>query len=318
MELNEPRAKKHCRLPQQLPLPVIFSNNNTWHKIKGVFNGNSVIVEDKNDMKNIIAMGYFGKANFSRSYPQFTHETKTEIIRSRQYIRRKSWSEKYKNKKIQKIIVVPDSDEERMDEYFVNLKPEYKLDQAGIRETVWLSLEEAFFLFYMITCLNIHQENKMLTVDEAWLIFSENNKYFQYDYVIYSHFRAKNWVVKPGIKFGGDYCKKNITFQIFNIYEFLFLVLYKEGPPFYHASYVVIIDIVNNNLERIQSLCRRTMDNVSLLGLNRLCETAGKELLIAQIILPEDDKVEVHYDNLTTFSVREILMRRWICTQENN
>lgn len=96
---------------------------------------------------------------------------------------------------------------------------------------------------------------------------------------------------------------------------YFFSVLYKQGPPFYHASYVVIINILNKNLERIESLSRRNMDNVFLLGLNRLCETAGKELLIAQVILDENNTV--HYEQLENITVKEILLRRWISTQEN-
>lgn len=56
-------------------------------------------------------------------------------------------------------------------------------------------------------------------------------------------------------------------------------MLYKQGPPFYHATYIVIIEVVNENDERNESLTNRPMDNVSLLGLNRLCETAGKVIM---------------------------------------
>lgn len=207
MELNEPRAKKFCRLSTNLPLPVIFNKDNSLRIIKGLFNGYSVIVEDKNDMKNIISMGYFGKANFSRSYPQFADGNKTEILRLRQYNRRKEWSEKNKSKETNKVIVVPDSDEETSNDYFTNLKPEYRLDQSGIKETVWLGLDEAFFLSFVVTCLNIYADDRILTASEAWNIFSECNPHFKYDYAVYFYFRAKNWVVKPGIKFGGDYRK---------------------------------------------------------------------------------------------------------------
>lgn len=91
-------------------------------------------------------------------------------------------------------------------------------------------------------------------------------------------------------------------------------MLYKQGPPFYHASYVVIIDVVNENLERIENLSRRSMDTVPLLSLNRLCETAGKELLICQVIWPQD--VSIDYRNISNIVIKENLMRRWISSQE--
>ena len=46
---------------------------------------------------------------------------------------------------------------------------------------------------------------------------------FAHQYAVYHHFRAKGYVVKEGTKFGGDF------------------LLYKEGPPFYHALYCVRI-----------------------------------------------------------------------------
>ncbi|KAJ8915013.1 hypothetical protein NQ315_015987 [Exocentrus adspersus] len=294
MELTEPRPKKKCRLTENLPLPMIFKKDGTLRQFKGEFNGFSVVVEDEEDMKHLISMGYFGKANLSRSYPQF-NQSKTEIIRERQYCKRKELAEKFSDKKSRKkVIVVPDSDED--EDYFTNLQAKYQIDESGIKETVWLGLEEAFFLAGAVNCLNIYYQGRCLGLDEAWSLFTTNDSNFIYNYVVYYYFRAKNWVVKPGIKFGGDF------------------LLYKQGPPFYHASYVVIIDIVNENLERIHE--RRSMDNIPLLGLNRLCETAGKELLVCQVIWPRNAQID--YKNISQVVIKETLLRRWISNQERN
>lgn len=51
-------------------------------------------------------------------------------------------------------------------------------------------------------------------------------------------------------------------------------MLYKQGPPFYHASYVVIICVVDKELKLVEN--RRSFKKTHLMGLNRLCETAGK------------------------------------------
>lgn len=206
MELIEPRPKKHCRFSKNIPLPVISKRDGSLHKFKGVFNNFCVIIEDEQDMKNIISMGYFGKANLSRSYPQF-NQSKTEIIRARQYERRKDWAKMYSDQKSKrKVIVVPDSDEEKED-YFVNLQPHYQIDESNIKETVWLSIEESFFLASAVKCLDIYYENKCLSLDKIWSMFSTDDSYFIQNYIVYYYFRAKNWVVKPGIKFGGDFCK---------------------------------------------------------------------------------------------------------------
>lgn len=94
-------------------------------------------------------------------------------------------------------------------------------------------------------------------------------------------------------------------------------MLYQQGPSFYHASYIVIIDILDNKQERINSLTRRSFDNLTLHGLNRLCETTGKELLILQIILPEQ-KATLSFADIKNVHVKEVLIRRWISNQENN
>lgn len=62
------------------------------------------------------------------------------------------------------------------------------------------------------------------------------------------------------------------------------------------------------------------MDNLSLHGLNRLSETAGKELLILQIILTEkfDTDIKFNYKDIGQLEVKEVLLRRWISNQENS
>lgn len=88
-------------------------------------------------------------------------------------------------------------------------------------------------------------------------------------------------------------------------------MLYKHGPAYYHASYVVIIDVVDEEtLERLPELCRRSMEVPNVVGLNRLCETMGKELLIFQILWPKGLTVVLN-DDIKKFKVKEILMRRW-------
>lgn len=55
------------------------------------------------------------------------------------------------------------------------------------------------------------------------------------------------------------------------------LVLYKQGPPFYHASYIVIIDVLDGDLLiRDESKPMHKSTWSSLLGLERLSETAAK------------------------------------------
>lgn len=55
------------------------------------------------------------------------------------------------------------------------------------------------------------------------------------------------------------------------------LVLYKEGPPFYHASYIVIVQVADADSLIVNSaMSNRSVTWNSLFGLERLSETAAK------------------------------------------
>lgn len=205
MNLREPRRKKYYKPNKHLPLPM-FENYNKLREYSGVFNGFSVIIENPDEMFQIYLNGYFGKGNLSRSYPNFIENDKNvSIIRKRQFLKRKFWSDKFAQKKIHKILVVPDSDSDNED-YFRNLKPEYQIDSSYLKEHLQLSLEEAFFLFDAVKCLKIYQNKANLSSEEAWMLFSQSEKSFIPNYAVYYYFRTKNWVVKSGLKFGGDFC----------------------------------------------------------------------------------------------------------------
>ncbi|KAL1494436.1 hypothetical protein ABEB36_010035 [Hypothenemus hampei] len=297
MELREPKAKKQCRISEDSVLPIILKKDGSVKKTLGYFNGFSVVINDPNDMKTVISKGYFGKARFSRSYPQF-NKTETEILRHRQFVNRNSTFDKFTDEnRPRKVIVLPDSDSDN-EEYFTNLQPKYEMDRSGQLETVWLGLEEAFFLNNAIKCLDISFNNKLLSSQELWELFQTKQHNFVRNYIVYFYYRAKNWVVKPGIKFGGDF------------------MLYKQGPPFYHASYVVVIEVVDENSKRNEELTNRAMDSISILGLNRLCETSGKELLICTLRWPENNILS--FDNFSQIKVQEVLVRRWIASQERD
>lgn len=206
MELPEPKRKKHCRLAPDLPLPIVLKKDGSVKKFQGSFNGFTVVVDDIEDMKAIISKGYFGKANFSRSYPQLIKPGLVNIIRKRQFDHRKELTRNCKGQRPEKVITVPDSDSETED-YFTNLQPKSEIDYSGLKETVWLGLEEAFFLASVVKCLNVTWNNDTLQIPDLWRLFEATDPNFVKNYVVYYYYRAKNWVVKPGIKFGGDFSK---------------------------------------------------------------------------------------------------------------
>jgi len=80
----------------------------------------------------------------------------------------------------------------------------------------YLLLEEAFFLCYTLECLDIQEENgSTINVHECWKRFNTVKKDFAYSYAVYHYYRSKEWVVKPGWKYGGEYGKQ-YQFNDFN------------------------------------------------------------------------------------------------------
>nr|CAD7392357.1 unnamed protein product [Timema cristinae] len=198
----------------------------------------------------------------------------------------------------EKVLVVPDSDSE--DENFLDhISPRIEPEVFPVREMLHLTLEEAFFLSYALGCLQVLDLfGNTLTVVDTWGLFSESQKDFVQKYVAYHHFRSKGWVVKPGLKFGGDF------------------LLYKQGPMFYHASYIVLVEVIKvEDQTRDIVLSRRALTWTRLIGYNRVAEASGKEVLVCQVVWPSVPTIDSPA-LLSHFSVAEVLLRRWISSQE--
>lgn len=430
MNLQEPKKKRHVKLKEQLPLPIVLGSKNEWITYTAHLTDLGSCIIDPSEIVAVHSMGYFGKGSLSRGFPSFgkTRYGVPPVIRNRQWLRRQEWlkqfnelsmeanskhtnleeskcelsysknpdeddikslknpakenipkiieidtnsvslNEKHKesqqidkrlevngtnsnsmkeddsliiienkfnkqcnntdnsirksmeseernffadfnlkendvcftdnNTDVQnKLLVLPDSDSET-ENYLREIKPKIECESFPIQETLHLTFEETFFLLYGLGCLNlIDFDGNLLDIDSAWHIFCKTDKNFVSKYVVYHYFRSKGWIVKPGLKYGGDF------------------LLYKQGPPFYHASYIVIIDILDGDtLVTDQSKCMHKLTWNSLLGLERLSETAAKEILFAQVLWPSSalhTSNTLSVDSLSEFSVRELLWRRW-------
>uniref|UniRef100_A0A8C3S993 tRNA-splicing endonuclease subunit Sen2 n=1 Tax=Chelydra serpentina TaxID=8475 RepID=A0A8C3S993_CHESE len=156
-----------------------------------------------------------------------------------------------------------------------------------IFEYLQLSLEEV--------CLIIEP----LTILKLWEVFSEVQPNFKTTYMAYHYFRSKGWVPKVGLKYGTD------------------LLLYRKGPPFYHASYSVIAELVNDSF--VGSL-RRPLNWMSLSGLNRTTMNVSKELMLCYLIRPCDmtEKEMSSPDCLKRIKVQELIVNRWVSSRERS
>ncbi|XP_043834895.1 tRNA-splicing endonuclease subunit Sen2 [Dromiciops gliroides] len=168
-----------------------------------------------------------------------------------------------------------------------------------IFEYLQLGLEEAFFLVYALGCLNIYYEEEPLTILKLWEAFHLVQPTFRATYMAYHYFRSKGWVPKVGLKYGTDF------------------LLYRKGPPFYHASYSVIIELVNDSFE---GSLRRPFSWKSLAGLNRITANVSKELMLCYLIRPSNmtDKEMESPECLKRIKVQEVILNRWVSSRERS
>ncbi|KAK2915580.1 tRNA-splicing endonuclease subunit Sen2 [Channa argus] len=169
----------------------------------------------------------------------------------------------------------------------------------SLSEYLQLSLEEAFFLVYGLGCLSVYQHQEPLSVMELWRMFRSLCPDFVSSYAAYHHFRSRGWVPKRGgaSKYGVD------------------LMLYRKGPPFYHASYSVVVERVDS---AFRGCALRPFSWRSLAALSRITANVSKELMLAYVISPADLS-EAELDSpvcLSRFSVQEVIVSRWVSSRE--
>ncbi|XP_027858469.1 tRNA-splicing endonuclease subunit Sen2 isoform X2 [Xiphophorus couchianus] len=177
---------------------------------------------------------------------------------------------------------------------------EVRRSPLALTEYLQLSLEEAFFLVYSLGVLSVYQQQEPLSVVQLWRKFRLLRPDFVSSYAAYHHFRSRGWVPKGGggAKYGVD------------------LMLYRKGPPFYHASYSVVVERTGESLGGAAAL--RPFSWRSLAALSRITATVSKELMLCYIIYPTDLS-EDDLDSpvcLSRLKVQEVIVSRWVSSRE--
>lgn len=85
-----------------------------------------------------------------------------------------------------------------------------------------------------------------------------------------------------------------------------FLVLYKCSPIFYHSSFVVVINVNEQNNKLLSSW-------QSLFGCSRTIEATNKDLIVCTVHGPEYE--EGAPIDLTKYTVTDTIVRRWLPTR---
>ncbi|XP_041804950.1 tRNA-splicing endonuclease subunit Sen2 isoform X2 [Chelmon rostratus] len=160
------------------------------------------------------------------------------------------------------VLVVPDSD-------VCGGVRQVRRIPVSLTEYLQLSLEEAFFLVYSVGCLSVYLHQEPLSIIQLWRTFRSLQPNFVSLFAAYQHFRSRGWVPKVGggAKYGVDF------------------MLYRKGPPFYHASYSVVIERVD---DAFRGSALRPFSWRSLAALSRITSNVSKELMLCYIIYPAD------------------------------
>jgi tRNA-intron lyase len=312
-KLSEPRRKKRRRdvVPQQtLPIPIasltgIEADNANWRWYEGTLVRNVVEVStDPQAIKILSTMGFFGeikKSGNNRDVDKFVsvedfdpiltpcdEDTLSELIGKNATNVAVDQNETSSSSENDDIVEETPTVDKRQG------WGKWKKENIA-KDVLVLESYEAFFLAYGLGCLRVKSltsPDDVMTIDDLWRHFSQCDANFRYRYVAYHHFRSKNWVVRNGTKFGNDF------------------LLYKEGPPFYHASYSVRVQTDRSDGINL------TWSELS--ALNRVTESAAKELLILEVSescpkINADSLVTEYLDNV---NVKEVLVRRWVAAQK--
>lgn len=219
-QITYPTAKKWRfwqRNKKYRPFPIerISDNNN---KFIGYFTGLSVEIQDENEICTIYDNGCYGISSKTKGTPR--------AIYAKEVPKRKfdEADESVSANKIYRKEVNTTIHPEHIDDKPINLE-----NDLIPRETLWLQAseinkksldlpdhlnlfpEEAFFLHYSLKCLRIidYFSNVELTTAEILDHFCSLKTNFITHFIAYQYFRSQNWVVKCGLKYGGDFRKSD-------------------------------------------------------------------------------------------------------------
>ncbi|KAJ9640030.1 tRNA splicing endonuclease subunit sen2 [Coniosporium tulheliwenetii] len=205
----------------------------------------SVHITDPKTVRALWEQGFFGKGTLSRSEPawlerekrrrgltaaltseEYTQQRREERLKFKQErarAQREALEEQLRKEEGAPSAALNEAEAAEIEQLVQPAGSEVEAPVANIQETaeaappevseepiisneehLQLTLEEAFFLSYGLGALQ---------PDDPFLL----------SYATYHHFRSLGWVVRPALKFAGDF------------------MLYARGPVFAHAEFVVVV-----------------------------------------------------------------------------
>jgi len=152
-------------------------------------------------------------------------------------------------------------------------------------------LEEAFYLHHKLQAITIvSDKDRIVNEVELWEHMRSKAPRFTELFKAYAHLRSKNWVVRSGTQYGGDF------------------VAYRHHPALVHSEYVVLVmsEVGDENNARL----RVWSDLQCSL---RVSGSVAKTLLVLSINKNGSDAGSPSC--LEQFTVEESTMERWVPEQ---
>ena len=288
-------VKKKSRKGQKLyiPLPIpIGSKTEEGAKLKwcyyhGKMVEDHVVIEKSGDVVDLTQHGCFGKLHIWSS----THKTKDKA--KVEDLVDEGATSSQKHMETMSKSTLPLCDEILQ----IDMHSDFSSDKLH------LDLFESFFLSYGTGCLFVERNNTSMSIPEQWSYSSAKSSWFPIHYAVYHHFRTKGWVPKDGIRYGADF------------------LLYRKGPPYFHASYIVVIRCIDaESLKPVHfnEKEERKFSWETLTGLLRLATTVSKEIMFCYVAIPKEISSlnDIFPDNLKHLTIYENIVSRWVSSKD--
>jgi tRNA splicing endonuclease len=163
-------------------------------KAIGIFTGADVEIFNEQDCRSLFENGAFGLNPKPRQILMFNQQQNMKILSDNEYMRKLEFKNKFGTEEDDELIQLENG--------------EVHPDPFKIPNSLVLSLEEAFFLHKILNCLEIRDiEDKILSTSGIWTKFCRLKENFVECFIAYLFLKSKNWVIKSGVKFGGDFRK---------------------------------------------------------------------------------------------------------------
>lgn len=194
-----PQPKRHKKdLPKIdfRPFPVDNVIPESDYIFSGYFTGINVEIFDAESIKQIYENGSFGIGSRTQAAPKVLWKGQiapTKVLK-KIYDKKCEWRERI------------GGCESKFEVTIDGLNRDPEVDPFHIEETLVLTVEESFFLHSTLKCLRIMDVGgRVMQTNEILEKYCRLKPHFWTHYVAYSYLRSKNWIVKCGLKFGGDF-----------------------------------------------------------------------------------------------------------------